>query len=141
MDKKEHNGQVHELVDFLMGKLGIKCSIDSLIKIYNYRGKNSTPLQSKIRGLSKFVKLEKDIEANISKKGYFSWIDVLVCMHTMPEKVEIIEATCPDCGEKLIELYFSSPPWTWISLCGRGGYMTICPKCLEQINFTLTKMN
>lgn len=144
MCKKKHSARVYKLVDFLMEKLGITCSIDCLIKLYHYRDQASTLLQSKIRGLSKFVKLEKDIEANIperTKKVYFSWIDVLASMYTMPKMVDVTESVCPDCGEKLIGLYFSSPPWTWMSLCGCGGYMTICPKCPKQINFIMTKMN
>ena len=86
--------------------------------------------------------IEKIREKHLRANGkYFPWNDVLVSMYTMPERVKITETICPDCGEKLVELYFSSPKWTWASMCGRAGYMTICPKCPQQVDFKRTVMN
>lgn len=46
-----------------------------------------------------------------------------------------------DSGVQLIQVYFSSPSWTWEKLCGRAGNMLICPKCHTQQEFMLTLMN
>ena len=62
-------------------------------------------------------------------------------MKARPEKVFLSDNTCPDCGEKLIQVYFRSPDWTWKDLCGRAGDMLICPKCHAQQDFRLTIMN
>ena len=72
---------------------------------------------------------------------FFPWEDVFASMMKNPEKVCLSSKTCPDCGERLIQLYFSSPDWTWRELCGRAGDMLICPKCHEQKDFFLRIMN
>ena len=72
---------------------------------------------------------------------YYPWEDVFASMMKSPEKVSLSSETCPDCGERLIQLYFSSPDWTWRELCGRAGDMLICPKCHEQKEFFLRIMN
>ena len=72
---------------------------------------------------------------------YFPWEYVFDSMLNYPEKVCLSYETCPDCGEQLIQVYFSSPSWTWEQLCGRAGDMLICPKCHEQKDFFLRIMN
>lgn len=72
---------------------------------------------------------------------YFPWNDVLDSMLRQPEKVRISDTLCPECGEHHIELYFSSPDWTWRNLCGRAGTMKICSKCEKQVDFCLEVMN
>ena len=72
---------------------------------------------------------------------YFPWEDVFDSMLNHSEKVCLSSETCPDCGERLIQVYFSSPSWTWEKLCGRAGNMLICPKCHTQQEFMLTLMN
>ena len=56
-------------------------------------------------------------------------------------RASFLQTVCQDCGEKLVELCFSSPSWTWKALCGRGGHMTICPNCPQQVDFELEIMN
>ena len=146
MDSKQCEKEVYALVDSLMKKLGIAYSIDYLLEWYNHADKVPAPFISPITEdiFNASVKHGNKIEANnpaCAKRGYFPWNDVLASMHTMPEKVKITEIVCPNCGEKLVELYFSSPAWTWRELCGRGGHMTICPNCPQQMEFKLEIMN
>lgn len=51
---------------------------------------------------------------------------------------------CPFCASPFKELervFFVSPPWTWQELCGRAGWLTICPKCEIQVQFFCDLMN
>ena len=48
---------------------------------------------------------------------------------------------CSDCDTRMIEVYVSSPKWTWENLCGRAGMLTFCPHCQKQIRFHLELMN
>lgn len=51
---------------------------------------------------------------------------------------------CPFCAspfEELERVFFVSPPWTWQELCGRAGWLTICPKCEIQVQFFCDLMN
>lgn len=91
----------------------------------------------------------KQIEALIEElrrlapkgEGFYPWEDVFASMMNSPEKVCLSSQTCPECGERLILLYFSSPDWTWQELCGRAGDMLICPQCHKQKDFFLRIMN
>ena len=74
-------------------------------------------------------------------ESIFPWEDVIDSMRQQPEAVCLSSQKCPDCGETLIELFFSSPQWTWEQLCGRAGKMFICPKCHAQKEFFLTRLN
>lgn len=146
MDSKQCEKEVYALVDSLMKKLGIAYSIDYLLEWYNHADKVQAPFISPITEdiFNASVKHANKIEANnpeCAKMGYFPWNDVLASMYINPVKVKITEIVCPNCGEKLVELYFSSPAWTWRELCGRGGHMTICPNCPRQVEFKLEIMN
>lgn len=130
----QHEKEVHALVNSLMEKLGISCSIEDLVKIYE------------IEDLDSFLKSNNDLVVNTKTHSHiihkiYPWSDVVASMYTMPECVTIIETICPECGEKLVELYFSSPKRTWASLCGRAGLMTICPNCPQQVDFKCRIMN
>ncbi len=51
---------------------------------------------------------------------------------------------CPKCGrnsEELIWIEFRSPEWTWRSLMGRQGPLSICPECKIQVEFITEIMN
>ena len=72
---------------------------------------------------------------------YFPWEHVIESMRKYREKVCYTSERCPDCGEKLIELFYSSPESTWQQLCGRAGIMRICPTCCTQKSFVLKRMN
>ncbi len=90
--------------------------------------------------------LARELEAQIntskvSRDIYFPWEDVLHSMCEFPEKVRKSETFCPICGKNYVELYFSSPDWTWQQLCGRAGTMKICIDCMKQAHFHLELMN
>lgn len=90
------------------------------------------------------VDVEAEADDNFpesAKMVYFPWNDVIGSMIEHPKKIRVLEALCPDCGEKYVELYFSSPDWTWRQLCGRAGTMTICCHCPKQVDFRLEIMN
>ncbi len=74
-------------------------------------------------------------------KLIFPWEDVFASMKKYPEKVCLSSGTYPDCGERLIQLYFSSPDWTWEQRCGRAGDMLVCPQCHAQKDFILKILN
>jgi hypothetical protein len=51
---------------------------------------------------------------------------------------------CPYCGKsanKLSWLYYRSPQWTWQSLCGQAGWMSVCEDCKKPVDFFLEKMS
>ncbi len=65
----------------------------------------------------------------------FSWNDVALSMLKFPERITFDYDCCPECGHSRIRIYFYSPEWTWATMCGVGGYMTICPECKIQAEF------
>ena len=73
--------------------------------------------------------------------AFFSWEEAFASMRKYPEKVSVLNKRCPQCGENLIELYYSSPGWTWSHLCGQAGNLITCPNCRSQEHFELTLMN
>ena len=122
MNKSDNHVQmVMNLIEKIKKKLNLTDSMENIIKKTNQEG-------------YKYARLNKMI--------LYPWEDVLASMYKYPEKVEKVnDEKCPKCGGQLIKLYFMSPDWTWSKLCGRGGYMIICPDCIEQIDFNLTIMN
>ena len=45
---------------------------------------------------------------------------------------------CPLCktpADKLSWIYLVTPEWTWQTLCGKAGWMTVCDRCKLQIDF------
>jgi hypothetical protein len=42
---------------------------------------------------------------------------------------------------KLEWLYYRSPKWTWAALCGRAGWLTICPDCRHPVDFFVDRMS
>ena len=76
------------------------------------------------------------------KKDLFPWDDVEVCLREQSQSKKIDTSTkCPECGNSVTVILFTSPPWTWEQLCGREGYLTICEGCHAQLSFELTVMN
>lgn len=83
-------------------------------------------------------------------RGVFPWGDVEACRGLAPPPdialagPPVAEEGCLGCGRPAAELewlYFSSPSWTWARLCGRAGWLAICPDCEHQVDFRLTSMN
>lgn len=117
------------IADAIRNKLGM--SHDLVFMLAIYRAKDEENNQSET----------KESLPEVARKRFFTWCDVICSMIERPEMVSVDEARCPVCGEPLLNLLFSSPHWTWRHLCGRGGYMTICPNCPKQVGFELTIMN
>lgn len=87
------------------------------------------------------------------EEGFFPWDDVDACRGASPvpswsgeqhpPETEDLDG-CHGCGRSAGELewlYFRSPEWTWTRMCGRAGWMGICPQCRFQIHFFLDTLN
>lgn len=48
---------------------------------------------------------------------------------------------CKHCGKRIVSLYYKSPEWTWEEMCGRAGFLYICPYCKEYDHFDCEIMN
>jgi hypothetical protein len=70
----------------------------------------------------------------------WDWETVAQCGCETERRRRLTEV-CPDCGTRLIEVFVSTPSWTWRQLCGREGMLTFCPACKQQIRFHLECMN
>ena len=126
MKKKE----VEIIVEDLRQKLGIKESMEKLLEGYR-----SAKLTTDPSGR------EDDTLPETARMQFYPWVDVLCSMLEDPQHVYETEEKCPVCGHKHLSICFSSPMWTWVMLCGRGGTMIICPHCPEQVDFSLEVMN
>lgn len=137
-----------KLVESIMEKLSFKGSVEEMVKWYECYSFDEVPKLRPIVG-DLYVEAEKADSLNegvsdlpeCAKDVYFLWSEVLASMYTDPEGVSVIDSLCPDCRENLIRLKFSTSAWTWEELYGRGGYMTICPECPQQLDFELVVMN
>ena len=74
-------------------------------------------------------------------KDIFPWEDVSVSVKSQKKNPIIIDHKCDKCGDNTVVVYFVSPAWTWERLCGRAGYLVVCPHCIEQLDFSCTVMN
>ena len=81
------------------------------------------------------------------REGYFPWPDVDACRgrsgKATPKPIDRARH-CPQCGATpnvLTWVHFVSPPWTWESMCGRAGWLTVCDPCGLQIDFFMETMN
>lgn len=80
---------------------------------------------------------------------HFAWEDVVASRndrrqqerHTVEgAKQKYLRAAmpCPKCetpAERLSWIYLLSPEWTWQTLCGKAGWVTVCDRCGVQIDF------
>lgn len=129
-----------ELVETIMQKLGIPSSIEELVKSYNMTLPIGFPVfLLNIKPLFKSEDRNKYPEC--VRKVFFPWRDILACIVVKHHHLALSERTCPDCGERMVLFYYTSPTWTWNSLCGRAGFLTICPSFPKQVDFVLTMMN
>lgn len=129
-----------ELVETIMQKLGISSSIEELVKSYNMTLPIGFPVfLLNTKPLHKSEDRNKYSEC--ARKVFFPWRDILACIVVKHHHLALSERTCPDCGERMVLFYYTSPTWTWNSLCGRAGFLTICPSCPKQVDFVLTMMN
>ena len=74
-------------------------------------------------------------------KRIFPWKDVVASINEQEFAPIIINHKCDKCKKNTVVVYFVSPAWTWEKLCGRAGYLVICPHCIEQLDFSCTVMN
>ena len=121
---------INEIIDKLKSKLGIMCSTEELVRLYNAQNLNDKDI---------IVKTDKIPEC--ARTVFFPWGDVLGSLCTYPYKMSLTHELCPRCGSRMVSLYVSSPAWTWKGLCGRAGNMLVCPECPCQVSFDLTEMN
>ena len=129
-----------ELVETIMHKLGITSPIEEFVELYNRTLPVGFPVYLiNIAPLWKSEDRSKYPEC--AKNVFFQWRDILACMFTKYEHLPLSERVCPECGERMITFLYTSPAWTWNSLCGRAGVITICPSCPRQVEFSLTMMN
>lgn len=129
-----------ELVETIMHKLGITSPIEEFVELYNRTLPVGFPVYLiNIAPLWKSEDRSKYPEC--AKNVFFPWRDILACMFTKYEHLPLSERVCPECGERMITFLYTSPAWTWNSLCGRAGVITICPSCPRQVEFSLTMMN
>lgn len=129
-----------ELVETIMYKLGITSPIEEFVELYNRTLPVGFPVYLiNIAPLWKSEDRSKYPEC--AKNVFFPWRDILACMFTKYEHLPLSERVCPECGERMITFLYTSPAWTWNSLCGRAGVITICPSCPRQVEFSLTMMN
>lgn len=129
-----------ELVETIMQKLGISSSIEELIKSYNMTLPIGFPVFL-LNTKSLFKSEDKNKYPERARNVFFPWRDVLACMVAKHKVLALSKIVCPDCGERMVLFYYTSPTWTWNSLCGRAGFLTICPSCPKQVDFVLTMMN
>lgn len=128
-----------ELVAMIMYKLGITSTIEELLESYNM----TLPLGFPVFLMNVEPLLNSEDRSKYpecARNVYFPWRDVLACMFSKYKHLVLSERVCPDCGKRMIVFHYTSPAWTWNSLCGRAGIMTICPSCPKQVKFSLTMM-
>lgn len=83
---------------------------------------------------------EKEVLRDWAYNGY-PYDDVVSSMEEHLDKVKLEKKCCPDCGGKVVFLYFRSPQWTWDNYMGRSCYMTICIHCGKQVRLRRLAMN
>ena len=90
----------------------------------------------------KYLFKEKVLNPTDDEEDIFPWDDVYKCLNKpfLPQG----NKRCPHCGRssnRLVWIYYTSPDWTWEDLCGREGWLSLCPKCKKQIEFKCSVMN
>ena len=129
-----------ELVETIKNKLGITSPIEEFVESYNRTLPSRFPIfLMNIAPLWQSEDRSKYPEC--ARKVFFPWRDILACIVVKHHHLALSERTCPDCGERMVLFYYTSPTWTCNSLCGRSGFLTICPSCPKQVDFVLTMMN
>ena len=103
-------------------------AVDSLM-VREYRDKETKHL---IKRMDRASDEDKDI---------FPWEDVAASVKEQQTTPIIINHKCDKCWNNTVIVYFVSPAWTWEKLCGRAGYLIICPHCVRQIEFFCSYMN
>lgn len=75
-------------------------------------------------------------------RNIYAWREIIDSMKRIREAYYIKARPCGKCGiDNTIFFHFRSCEKSWEELCGREGYMLICPDCLTIIGFNYYKMN
>ena len=75
-------------------------------------------------------------------RNIYAWREVIDSMKRIREAYYIKSRPCGKCGmDNTIFFHFRSSDKSWEELCGRAGYMLICPDCLTIIGFNYYMMN
>jgi len=80
---------------------------------------------------------------NYPLPNIFAWRDILSSMTSRRKDAYYIKhRPCRKCGEdNIIYFCYRSSRESWKQLCGREGYMLICPDCLTILSFVPYIMN
>lgn len=123
-----------------------------LIVVYKFVSKISRELKRLDK--NKKSPLYKWKITELDPQTIYPWKDVFYSKITSSQDMHDSK-TCPKCQEEnlshvyngialnseIITVYFRSPSYTWRTMCGREGYLTICKKHKRQIGFSITAMN
>ena len=76
-------------------------------------------------------------------ENIFAWREVVRCLEWKGRDAYHVKGKKHDgCGEEsMVLMRFRSSDESWKSLCGREGYMLICPQCMKQVGFKCYLMN
>ena len=86
---------------------------------------------------------------------YFPWEDVMASRSRKPGQGQrSVEegkgkhlkkaVPCPICdtpADRLSWVYLVTPEWTWQTVCGKAGWITVCNRCRLQVDFFVEIMN
>ncbi|MDR0824953.1 MAG: hypothetical protein LBN74_07640 [Prevotella sp.] len=81
---------------------------------------------------------------------YYPWDHVIACKYLpmqdddygyISDEMDSDRMKICWCNSKMFWMLFRSPQETWRGLCGREGYLLICPHCIRQVYFRLTIMS
>ena len=80
---------------------------------------------------------------NYPVQNIYSWSEIIASMKSRRRDAYYIKnRPCPECGnDETIFFCFRSSKDSWKTLCGREGYMLICPDCLTILGFVPYMMN
>lgn len=129
-----------ECIETIKHNLGITSKIEKLVKSYNAKRDSWYPLSLNINQIMSMLKREHKYPES-AKNVFVPWSDMLAYMHIKHKHLVFSDKLCPECGKQTVVFYYSSPIRSWKQLCGRAGFITLCPSCPKQLAFTLTKMN
>ena len=75
-------------------------------------------------------------------RNIYAWREIVDSMKLIKDAYYIKNRPCGKCGmDNTIFFCFRSSKQSWKELCGREGYMLICPDCLTIIGFSYYLMN
>jgi hypothetical protein len=116
-------------------------------------------IKHKLPKESQSFKVEDQIEVEIDNPAFnnssWAWAvpldgefpkrDVFDCIKNKLDREEFkFRLPCPICNtasEDLLWIKFSSPPYTWSKLMGTEGSLSICEKCMIEVDYLQTAMN